>query len=190
MKKRRNRRSGEREPNGRLKRRRTDLGVPLPERQQHGTVHRLAESIADDDGRPVFPYRAVSLLAGLEHAAIIDNDQRVAGDTFRDKFFAAGFIPLHAAPLLRSPVATGGHAPNSRVEAAQLAIYRALGAVGGFDSPAGSVLWNVIGYETSLSDWSLAHSNGRRITSGEAQIILVFALGELAKHYRIMRPGR
>ncbi len=182
------RKSGKRQPNGRL--RKAKLGHPLPERLRHGAVERLLEPIADDDGRPVSPYCAVSLLASMERAGTIDKDRRAAGDTFRDKFFAAGLTPLHAAALLRSPATTAGREPNARVEAARLAIYHAIVAVGGLASPAGSVLWSVIGWDRSLAEWALARGNGRRISLAEAQLILVFALGDLATYYRDARPGR
>jgi hypothetical protein len=150
----------------------------------------MKEPIADDEGRPVSPYRAVSLLAGMERSGAIDKDQRAAGDTFRDVFFAAGLSPLRAAVMLRSAGTTAGREPSARVEAARLAVYHAIVAVGGLASPAGSVLWSVIGWDRSLAEWALARGNGRRVTAAEAQIILVFALGDLARHYRHARPPR
>lgn len=182
------RKSGKRQPNGRL--RKANLGLPLADRLRHGAVERMKEPIADDEGRPVSPYRAVGLLAGMERSGAIDKDQRAAGDTFRDGFFAAGLSPLRAAALLRSAGSTAGREPIARVEAARLAIYHAIVAVGGLASPAGSVLWTVLGWDRSLAEWALSRTNGRRITVAEAQMILVFALGDLAKHYRLMRPGR
>ncbi len=182
------RKAGKRQPNGRL--RKANLGLPLADRLRHGAVERMKEPIADDEGRPVSPYRAVSLLAGMERSGSIDKDQRAAGDTFREGFFAAGLSPLRAAALLRSAGTTAGREPTARVEAARLAIYHAIVAVGGLASPAGSVLWCVLGWDRSLSEWALSRSNGRRLTAVEAQIILVFALNDLAKHYRLARPGR
>ncbi len=182
----RRRKAGKRQPNGRL--RKAKLGLPLPERLTHGAVERLVEPIADDDGRPVSPYRAVSLLAGMERSGSIDQDQRAAGDTFREKFFVSGLAPLRAAALLRSAGTTAGREPNARAEAARLSIYHAVVAVGGLASPSGSVLWSVIGWDRSLSEWALEQgTNGRRLTADEAKIILVFALGDLARHYRIGR---
>ncbi len=184
----RSRKAGKRQPNGRL--RKAKIGTPLPERLAHGAVERMAEPIADDDGRPVSPYRAVSLLAGMERAGTIDKDQRAAGDAFRDEFFAAGLSPLRAAVLLRSAVTTSGREPTSRVEASRLAIYHAIVAVGGLASPAGSVLWSVIGWDRSLADWALERDTGRRLSLDEAKLILVFALGDLARHYARSRPRR
>ncbi len=183
------RKAGKRQPNGRL--RKAKLGLPLPERLRHGAVERMAEPIADDDGRPASPYRAVSLLASMERAGTIDKDQRAAGDTFRDVFFAAGLSPLRAAVMLRSAGTTAGREPTARVEASRVAIYHAIVAVGGLASPAGSVLWGVIGWDRSLAEWAIAQGhNGRRITPEHARIILVFALGDLARHYRLSRPPR
>jgi DNA-binding Xre family transcriptional regulator len=88
----------------------------------HGSVERLAQPIADDDGRPVTPYRSVTLLLTLERAGTIDSDQLDAGEKFRERFFAADLAPLHAAALVRSPSATAGSAPSARIEAARLAV--------------------------------------------------------------------
>ena len=102
------------------------------------------------------------------------------------------------APLPRSPGRAGQpsrwrlqHGPVSapvritdRTLAARENVYRAMDALGGPSSPAGSCVWHVVGCELSIREWALRHGwNGRRIGHSQAQGILVAALGLLAKHY-------
>jgi hypothetical protein len=98
------RKAGPRYPNGQLRHRHAieDPGRPTPQRFRHGTVARLEKPIADDDGRPVRPYRAASFLSELEVAGLIDKKTRAAGDDFRALFYKAKFDRLGAAQLVRS----------------------------------------------------------------------------------------
>ncbi|MBV9858739.1 MAG: hypothetical protein JO038_01335 [Alphaproteobacteria bacterium] len=67
-----------------------------------------------------------------------------------------------------------------RIETARNAIWRAISAVGGIGSPAGSCLWHVLGWERSLKEWALEQGwSGRRVSQEAASGILVAALGAL-----------
>ena len=67
-------------------------------------------------------------------------------------------------------------------EAARSAVWRAIQAVGGIASPAGSCLWHVLGWERSLKEWAQEQGwAGRRVSQEAASGILVAALGALAE---------
>jgi hypothetical protein len=188
MSKRRGRthKAGPRQPNGQLRRHRhapEDPGRPTPQRFRHGDVARLDKPIADDDGRPVRPYRAASFLSALEAAGLIDKKMLAAGDDFRAQFYKAKFDRLGAAQLVRSSRSTGTSLPPSRVEDARDAIWRSICAVGGLASQEGSCLWHVIGFECDLARWALEQGwIGRRITVSRAQDILISTLASLKEH--------
>src|ERR1700722_8980629 len=116
------RKAGPRQPNGQLRRLAPeDSGRPTPQRFRHGAVARLEKAIADDDGRPVRPYRAASFLSELEAVAVgrIDHEtgkpinkqtwaeMQAAGEDFRVQFYRAKLDRLGAAQLVRSAHSTG-----------------------------------------------------------------------------------
>jgi hypothetical protein len=70
--------------------------------------------------------------------------------------------------------------------AARERVARALDALGGHGSPAGSCVWHVVGMQTSIREWALRQGwGGRPVRQESAQGILVAALGVLTKHYGI-----
>jgi hypothetical protein len=161
------------------------------ERLQHGPVELVPTLIADDAGRPARPYRAMDTLILMERRGSITAGMRQAGEDFRRRFAMAQFDPLRALDLTLfgaggdKPSRRGDHAPGARAEAARNAVWRALGAVGGIASPAGSCLWHVVGWERTLKDWAEAQGwAGRRVTQEAASGILIAALGALETHSR------
>jgi hypothetical protein len=63
-------------------------------------------------------------------------------------------------------------------------VWRALTAVGGIASPAGSCLWHVLGCEWSVRQWAQREGwGGRRVSEEIASGVLVGALGVLQAHY-------
>ena len=123
---------------------------PTPERQRHGPVERLAQPIADAAGRPARPYRAVDTLAIMERRGSITAAMRQAGEDFRARFAVAQLDPLRALDLSHLRIAEPrlrreGDGPGPRIEAARGTVWRAVQAVGGIASPAGSCLWHVLG---------------------------------------------
>lgn len=188
----RTRKAGLRQPNGRIRRRGSrggpafeDPGLPTHERFKHGAgVARLDKPIADDEGRPVRPFRAATFLSTLQADGLIDKATLVAAEDFRAQFYKARFDPLGAAELVRRSRSTGGTEPSSRIHARH-AVWAAVVAVGGLASPGGSCLWHVVGWECELARWALEQGwVGRRISLEAAHGILIATLASLKEHYR------
>lgn len=160
------------------------------ERLQHGAVELVPSVMADAAGRPGRPYRAVDTLAVMERRGSITAGMRQAGEDFRHRFAVAQLDPLRALDLSRlslgdKPTRRGDHAPGLQVEAARTAVWRAIRAVGGIASPAGSCLWHVVGWERSLKEWAQQQGwAGRRVSQEAASGILIAALGALETHLR------
>jgi len=173
----------------------TDFGnpEPTPERRRHGPIERVERAIGDAAGHPSRPYRAVDTLAIMERRGSITAGMRQAGEDFRARFAQAHLDPLRALDLsvlrFREPSRQRGSEPSGvRIEAARAAVWRAIGAVGGIASPAGSCLWHVIGWECSLKEWAIEQGwSGRRVSQETASGILVAALGALEGHFGIAR---
>ena len=172
-----------------------DSGPPA-ERFQHGIVEPLDRVIADSAGRPSRPFRAVDTLAVMERRGSISAGMRQAGEDFRLRFATAQLDPLRALDLSRLRLGDGGTRPDGdppglRIEAARTAVWRAIQAVGGIGSPAGSCLWHVVGWERSVKEWALEQGwSGRRVSQEAASGILVAALGALEAHFRGARAMR
>jgi hypothetical protein len=162
---------------------------PTAERQRHGPIERLAQPIADAAGRPARPYRAVDTLAIMERRGSITAAMRQAGEDFRARFAIAQLDPLRALDLSHLRLGERGvrpdrDGPGQRIEAARTAVWRAIQAVGGIASPAGSCLWHVLGWERSVKEWALEQGwSGRRVSQEAASGILAAALGALEAHF-------
>jgi hypothetical protein len=167
--------------------------MPTPERRNHGVVERLERPIADESGRPARPYRAVDTLGTMERRGSITATMRQAGEDFRARFATAQLDPLRAPDWSRLRVGgssriRAGDEPGLRIEGARNVVWRAIQAVGGMGSPAGSCLWHVVGWERSLKEWALEQGwNGRRVSQEAASGILIAALGALEAHFGIAR---
>lgn len=168
-------------------------GRPTPERAQHGPIERLSRTIADAAGNPSRPYRAVDTLAMMERRGSITAGMRQVGEDFRARFAIAQLDPLRALDLSHLRLGERGphpdrEGPGQRIEAARTAVWRAIQAVGGIASPAGSCLWHVLGWERSVKEWALEQGwSGRRVSQEAASGILVAALGALEAHFRGQR---
>jgi hypothetical protein len=167
--------------------------MPTPERRNHGIVERLERPIADESGRPARPYRAVDTLGAMERRGSITAGMRQAGEDFRTRFATAQLDPLRAPDWSRLRVGgssgfRAGDEPGLRIEGARDMVWRAILAVGGLGSPAGSCLWHVVGWERSLKEWALEQGwNGRRVSQEAASGILIAALGALEAHFGMPR---
>jgi hypothetical protein len=63
-------------------------------------------------------------------------------------------------------------------------VARAMAALGGWDSAAGSCMWHVVGLEYSIREWAMGYGwSGRVVNPAQAQGMVVAALGVLAAHY-------
>ena len=167
-------------------------GGPTPERRSRGIVELVERPIADECGRPSRPYRAVDTLAAMERRGSITAGMRQAGEDFRARFTVAQLDPLRAPDWsrLRERGASRfkGDEPGLRIEKARDAVWRAIQAVGGSGSPAGSCLWHVVGSEQSLKEWALEQGwSGRRVSQETASGILIAALGALEMHFGVKR---
>ncbi|MGC2411906.1 MAG: hypothetical protein WA459_04310 [Stellaceae bacterium] len=164
---------------------------PTLERRRHGAIERMDRAISDAAGHPSRPYRAVDTLAIMQRRGSITAGMRQAGEDFRARFAFAQLDPLRAVDLshLRlgdRSLRPDGEGPGLRIEAARAAVWRAIQAVGGIGSPAGSCLWYVLGWERSLKDWALEQGwSGRRVSQESASGILIAGLGALEAHFRI-----
>lgn len=163
--------------------------LPPPERWNHGVIERLDRPIADQAGLSGRPYRTVDTLAAMERRGSITAGMRQAGEDFRTRFAAAQLDPLRAPDWSRprdGGPTRGNDAEGTalRIEAARDAVWRAILAVGGLGSPAGSCLWHVVGWERSLKEWAIEQGWGGRTVSQEtASGILIASLGALEAHF-------
>jgi hypothetical protein len=161
---------------------------PTPERLRHGDVAPVAHPIADEAGRPSLPYRSADTLARMLRQGSITPAMCQAADDFRASFARAALDPL-AAPDLRRPPRAGGSGgalePGAQQLEARRQVWRALAAVGGIASPAGSCIWHVLGCEWSLRQWALRQGwgAGRAMSPETAAGVLVGALGVLKALY-------
>ncbi len=155
--------------------------APTRERWQKGDVERASATIADEAGRPARPYRRVDLLGWLARKGSITPEMRQAGEDFHALFQHAALDPLRAPDLARTPHGASQLSRTESQEASREKLSRALGAVGGLASPAGSCLWHVVGCEHSIKEWALRQGwNGRPVGQEQASGVLVAALGTLA----------
>lgn len=155
--------------------------APTAERWRRGDVETLPHAIADDEGRPSRPYRSVDTLGMMLRKGTITAAMRQAGDDFHALFLRAALEPLRAADLHRLP-RSGAQIPTENVDQmdAHRRVWRALEAVGGIASPAGSCVWHILGCDWTIKDWALRQGwGGRPLSQEQAAGILVAALGML-----------
>jgi hypothetical protein len=156
--------------------------APTAERHAHGRVERVRGQIADERGNPARPFRAVDTLEIMMRRGSISPAMRQAGDDFRRDFRRSGFDQLRAALLDR--LKGGGERLIELRPDATRRVRRALIALGGATSPAGSCAWHVLGLEENLREWAIRQGwSGRAISEKTASGILIAALGVLAIEY-------
>lgn len=159
-----------------------DIVAPTPERSGHGRVERMRGQIADDRGHPARPFRAVDTLEIMARRGSISPAMRQAGDDFRRDFRCSGFDQLRAALLDR--LKGGSERLIELRPDATRRVRRALIALGGATSPAGSCVWHVLGLEENLKEWAVRQGwSGRAINEKMASGILIAALGVLVIEY-------
>jgi hypothetical protein len=142
------------------------------------------------EGRVVDRHRVVDTLARMHAAGTIDTAMLDAGREFQRSFVLAQLDPLRAMDLLRVPDSGRAPEPGNVQVAARTRVHRALLALGGHDSPAGSCAWHVLGCGRSVREWALRQGwGGRPVRQEQAQGMLVAALGLLAAHYGLAGPS-
>ena len=135
----------------------------------------------DPEGRIVVHHRTVDTLGKMLKGGTIDQVMHDAAKDFQAAFIVANLDPLRALPILRVPGT--GRAPdlNDRQLHARRRVHKALEALGGIGSPAGSCVWHVVGLQRSVREWAIRQGwGGRPVRQEQAQGILVAALGMLA----------
>lgn len=161
-----------------------DLGAPTPERSARGPVARAKQTIADAEGKIGHPLICSDTLDVMEKRGTITRRMHLAAVQFRQDFRVSNMDPQRAASMLRAGGGGDGSTVTERQEAARRRLARALDVVGGRTSPAGSVLWSVVGEERTLEDWAGANGWGcRPIGRVGASGVLVAALCALVAYY-------
>jgi hypothetical protein len=160
----------------------------IRDRRGHVRLEQVHER--DPDGRTVLHHRVVDTLARMRKAGTIDAPMLDAGREFQRSFLLARFDPLRAVDLLRVPGSGREPEPGNMQMAARNRVHRALLALGGHDSPAGSCAWHVLGCGWSLREWALGQGwRGRPVRQEHAQGILIAVLGLLATQYGFAGKG-
>jgi hypothetical protein len=155
-----------------------------PERRRQGKVKLAEESIKDAEGRPAQPYIAVTQLMAMQAEGLISKDQRVCGERFQDAFSRARLVAIKAADMA-SPFVNGRVSDQAMFIERSTAVWRAILAVGGLKSSAGSCLWYVLGWDQPLNDWAFRRTLHFGIVTPNGAIrVLVRALADLEAYYR------
>jgi hypothetical protein len=137
----------------------------------------------DPDGRIVYHHRTVDTLGKMLRAGTITQEMHDAAKDLETAFILANLDPLRALPILRVPGTGREPDLNERQLHARRRVHKALEALGGISSPAGSCVWHVVGLQRSVREWAIRQGwEGRLVRQEQAQGILVAALGVLAAH--------
>jgi hypothetical protein len=152
-----------------------------PARLPHRELEEVRE--LDPDGRIVVHGRLVDSLGRMRKSRTIDQAMYDAACDFRCNFTVANLDPLRALPILRVPGTGREPELNARQVDARRRVHKALEALGGISSPAGSCIWHVVGMQQSVREWATRQGwSGRPVRQEQAQGILVAALGVLSAH--------
>lgn len=168
--------------------------APPPERRAQDALVLVSER--DPEGWPVAHYRVTDTITRMVKNGLAEPAWAAAGDRFRRDFVRARMNPLQATDLRRARGAGGREQILDEVEDARQRLYEAMRHLGGMSSPAGSVIWYVVGAEISLQQWALRQvwGSGRPLRHEVATGILIGALAALCSHYeevrRAARAGR
>jgi hypothetical protein len=137
----------------------------------------------DPDGRIVYHHRTVDTLGKMLRSGTISQEMYDAAKILEAAFIIAQLDPLRALPILRVPGTGREPDLNERQLHARQRVHKALEALGGLSSPAGSCVWHVVGLQRSVREWAMRQGwGGRPVRQERAQGILVAALGMLAAH--------
>jgi hypothetical protein len=137
----------------------------------------------DPDGRIVYHHRSVDTLGKMLRAGTIDQAMHDAAKDFQAAFIVAQLDPLRALPVLRVPGTGREPQLSERQLHARRHVHKAMAALGGISSPAGSCVWHVVGLQRSVREWAMRQGwGGRPVRQEQAQGILVAALGVLTAH--------
>jgi hypothetical protein len=145
----------------------------------------------DPDGRIVYHHRTVDTLGKMLRAGTIDRAMHDAGQDFQAGFIIAQLDPLRALPVLRVPGTGREPELSERQLHARRRVHKAMAALGGISSPAGSCVWHVVGLQRSVREWAMRQGwGGRSVDHKAAAGILIAGLGVLAAHFEYAVPRR
>lgn len=149
----------------------------------------------DPNGIQVTHQRTVDTLGLMLNSGVITSAMHAAARDFQAAFTIACFdnMPKSNLMLMARPAPGKYRTPDltDTQIAARERVARALDALGGHGSPAGSCVWHVVGMQTSIREWAMRRGwGGRPVRQESAQGILVAALGVLTKHYGIRDNGQ
>ena len=165
---------------------REDLSAPSKWRLQHGDIGSAIRVSDPETGTPIMQRRVVDTLGQMLNNGSITREMHEAGCIFRTLFRRAALDNVATSQFLRVAASTGDHLSVSQLDARRR-VLNALDALGGIDSPGGSIAWHVVGLEVSLRAWSAQQGwNGRMVSASIACGILVAALGTLANHFGLL----
>jgi len=163
---------------------------PSKWRRQHGPFTDPIREADPETGRPVRHYRAIDTLGVMLANGTITQDMHDAGTYFRLLFRRAALDVMPRSQLLRVSRQPNNDLPDRCIDARRK-VSRAIEALGGHNSPAGSCAWYVLGLEHSVRDWARRQGwAGKPIGHAQAQGILVATLSVLASHFGLASPEK
>jgi hypothetical protein len=149
---------------------RAELESTLKARARHSPIEgepagEVEETYHTTGTKEAARVRVYDTLAVLYRNGTIDHAMYTAGRQFEELFDCARLEPLRAAPLEALAGATRADIPRAIYDARirVLALLDSLGglgspalldSLGGLGSPAASVIWAVLGEQTTLKSWA------------------------------------
>jgi len=160
-----------------------DLSKPSKWRLQHGGFSEPIRSADPETGTPVAHRRAVDALGMMLANGTITPQMHEAGCIFRTLFRSAALDGIATSQFVRLGGATADTMSVRQIDARRR-VARAMDALGGHGSPAGSCVWFVVGLEMSIREWAARRGwSGRPVPQPIAGGMLVAGLGILAMHF-------
>jgi hypothetical protein len=163
---------------------------------RHQVEHQNSREVTefDPNGIQVTHHRTVDTLGLMLSAGAITPAMHTAARDFQAAFTIACFDNMPRSNLMLMARPAPGKYRSAELTDMQIAarerVAKALDALGGHGSPAGSCVWHVVGMQTSIRDWAIRRGwGGRPVRQESAKGILVAALGVLTKHYGIRDTG-
>ena len=119
----------------------------------HKVRGRHLEEVREKDphGRIVIHHRAVDTLGKMLRSGTISQAMHDAAKEFEAAFIVANLDALRALPILRVPGRGRNPDLNDHQLHARRRVHKAMQALGGISSPAGSSVWHVIGLQRSAA---------------------------------------
>lgn len=155
-------------------------GPATQERKRHGAVAAARHPVTDTRGGSGQPFVGEDIINRYRRAGRVELSAALAARQFQRLFHLAGLEQLRAADLERSSGAGRVRdIPLGNVRARRSVMW-VIDQLGGITSPAGSVVFHVLGLGESLNRWASERGvKGRPVNHHAAQGMLEAALGVL-----------